>query len=170
MRVLKTSIIVLSLIIIASGCIDSKKIDQRPVEEVIDADTVRVKDAPGTETIRIIGADAPETFGQNQPEFFNLEDTEENRQCLDEKAKEADDYVRELLENETVRLETDPLEGPRDQYDRKLAYVFIDGKTIGEKLMENGYATVFPTDFRYERKYQELEVEAKHHEIGVWSC
>lgn len=171
----KISIIVFLVIsVMVSGCINTNigenKSDYRLVTEVIDADTVKVNSTSGTETVRLIGMDAPETFGENNPHYFELENNEENKQCLDDWAIEADNYLENMIEGEVVSLEKDELEGPRDQYGRKLAYVVFKDKPVGKDLLEKGYATVFPTDFKYREEYQSLENEAKQQEIGVWSC
>lgn len=168
----KNNIIFLLFCILAltMGCLSSETTDYREVTRVIDADTVELNSSSGPETVRIIGADAPETFGENQPKFFDLEDTVENQKCLDRKAEKADEYVRENWEETTVELKKDELEGPRDQYGRKLAYLIKEEKPLGQKLIEKGYATVFPTDFRYRERYEDIEEKAREESRGLWIC
>lgn len=140
------------------------------VSEVVDGDTVKVERGGEIQTVRAVGIDAPEKYGENHPPIFDMEYTQENVECLDRKALEADRYVKNLLENRTVQLVDDRLEGPRDLHDRRLAYIFVNGKTVGQRLVEKGHATVFPTQFRYRGKYQQLEQKAREEGRGLWDC
>lgn len=144
--------------------------EEAKVVEVIDGDTVRIFDGDHEDTVRLIGVDAPETFEENQPSEFDLPHTESVIQCMDEFGGEATSEVEDFVLDEEVKLVQDPYNPERDPYDRKLAYVYLDGTTVGEYLLENGLGTVYPTAFEKRNEYESLEQQAKNKGKGVWSC
>lgn len=99
------------------------------VDEVVDGDTVRVRFAGrrGTESVRLVGIDTPETRGPGGL-----------RECF---GKEASNRTAQLLPRGTpVRLVRD--EEARDRYGRLLAYVYrsSDGLFVNLSLARDGYA------------------------------
>lgn len=122
------------------------------VRQVIDGDTITVS---GVGVVRLLGVDAPEkTGGYRQAERFGDDATR---------------YLRRLLEGHTVTLEYD---GPRkDQYNRTLAYVFLeDGTFVNEAIIREGWAEVYRR-FNLVRKPSLLAAErdAKSDRRGMWS-
>jgi endonuclease YncB( thermonuclease family) len=115
------------------------------VTRVVDGDTIEI--APtvrGATDVRLIGVDAPEVYGGEET-------------C----GPEASDFTTRHLEGERVRLELD--EDPFDQYDRLLAYVWLDGQMFNETLLESGLAsqvTYQPND-KYEGRLIAAEARAK---------
>ena len=85
------------------------------VERVIDGDTI----VSQGESIRLLGINSPER-GEDYYE-------------------EAKEFLESLILNQTVKLE---LEGV-DKYNRKLAYVFLNGENINIKLVEEGFANYY---------------------------
>src|SRR5207342_1065137 len=95
------------------------------VVDVLDGDTIVVRRAGGRdETIRLLGIDTPETHHPTKPVG-----------CY---GPEASDYTTARLTGKTVRLEDDV--EPRDIYDRRLAYVYLDGHRFNDELLQKGYA------------------------------
>jgi micrococcal nuclease len=96
------------------------------VVAVVDGDTVRVHLGSGTETVRLLGIDTPETVHPTKPV-----------QCF---GPEASARTKALLPKGTVvRLERDV--EARDRYGRLLAYVRrSDGTFVNLALVEEGYA------------------------------
>lgn len=170
----KTVIIFLALSTTVSGCIDSSLVaeakDYREVLEVVDGDTVKVNTSSGNESVRLVGVDTPEISGENTPEYFDLEDNRGNVQCLDKYGFKAANYTEEVIGGEVVVLKTNRREGKYGEYGRRLAYVEYKGKTLGERLLEEGMATVYPTDFQHRNQYREIEEEARQSNQGVWRC
>ncbi len=127
---------------------------------VTDGDTIRVN-LDGTDTyVRLIGIDAPESASHN-PEV----NTEEG--VL------ASEYLRKLVPaGRKVWLEYD--ETRKDQYDRVLAYVWLDaeGKDMLEvRLLEAGMVRslhIAPND-KYQDYFRELEQQAKDEKAGLWA-
>lgn len=101
------------------------------LERVVDGDTIIIHDANGKQVrVRLIGIDAPESVHEDESK-----NSDEGR--------EASNFLKELLADvDTVYLEMDVEE--KDQYDRILAYVWIDtGSTyimVNEIMLATGYA------------------------------
>jgi micrococcal nuclease len=130
-----------------------------PVVRTIDGDTIVVRIAGQTETVRFLGMDTPETH-----------DPRKAVQCYGEIAAAK---THQLLAGKQVRLEGDPQDSDRDKYHRLLRYVYLpDGTFVNQYLTEHGYAfayTIFPLtkldDFRA------WEAEARSARRGLWgSC
>lgn len=86
------------------------------VERVIDGDTAII----GDHSVRLLGINAPETTTK---EFY---------------AEEARNFLKKEIEKKNVTLVF--ANKRTDKYGRWLAYVFLDGKNINVKMVENGYA------------------------------
>ncbi|PWJ70195.1 nuclease-like protein [Ruminococcaceae bacterium R-25] len=101
------------------------------LERVVDGDTIIVHDPDGNRLrVRLTGINAPESV---------LEDESKNT----EEGRDASKFLKELLADvKTVYLEYD--EGRYDQYERTLAYVWIDtGSTyimVNEIMLATGHA------------------------------
>ena len=59
----------------------------------------------------------------------------------------------------------------RDEYDRLLRYVYIDGVFVNAELVAQGFATayIFDTDEWYSQILVQLEQYAKMRERGLWA-
>jgi len=125
---------------------DSQPSPDRPgyklVTKIIDGDTVVVEG----EHVRLIGIDADE---RGYP-------------CHDE----AKDRLEEYVLNEEVFLEAD--KSDKDQYDRYLRYIFLDGKNINLQLVKEGLAVArfFPDNVKYKEEIIAAEKEAIENKIG----
>jgi len=101
------------------------------LERVVDGDTIIVHDPDGKRLrVRLTGIDAPESVHPDENE-----NTEEGR--------DASQFIKDLLsDTETVYLEYDVAE--TDQYDRTLAYVWIEyGETyvmVNEIMLSTDHA------------------------------
>ena len=127
------------------------------VQRVVDGDTVYVEDEGGKRfKVRLTGIDAPE---KNQP--YGLASTY---------------YLRELILNKFVLLETKPKKGKPysvDRYKRVLAKIILDGRDINLSQVLNGYAWHFK---RYQKQqspkdrelYSQAELLAKKRNLGLW--
>jgi micrococcal nuclease len=125
--------------------------DSDVVARVIDGDTVELV---GGERVRYLLVDAPEASGARGQECY---------------AVEAREFNRTLVEGRSVRLRYD---GPcSDAFDRLLAFVFVDGQSVSELLVQRGYACVLhipPSGDGEAAKLRNLEAQAAAVRRGLW--
>ncbi|MFD1067263.1 thermonuclease family protein [Oceanobacillus locisalsi] len=164
---MKKVLIVLASLFVLTGCgvLDLLE-EQEPaegrelvtIERVVDGDTVIVHLEDGTrERVRLLLIDTPESV---KP------DTE-----VQPFGEEASDFAKEFMqEGETVELERGNPE--RDDYDRLLAYIWVDGENVNQLLVEEGYARVafvYEPNTKYLSELEETQEEAKENEENIWS-
>lgn len=121
-----------------------------------DGDTISVDMNGKEETVRFIGVDTPETH-----------DPRKAVQCY---GFAAADFTKNLIGNNSVRLEADPLNTNRDRYDRLLRYVYLpDGRLVNAEIIKEGYGFAyvsFPFSKLDEFKgYQQTAQDARK---GLW--
>jgi len=133
---------------------DSPQLVPARVIRVVDGDTSHV-DLDGSDvTIRLIGIDTPEVDGPfTESECFG---------------KAASHYAHELLEGREVQLEFDVERV--DPFDRTLAYVWLGGDLVNERIVAEGFATVstFPPNVRYVDRFLAAERLARERSLGLW--
>jgi micrococcal nuclease len=127
------------------------------VVHVVDGDTIVAALRDGrTETVRILGADTPETVDPRKPV-----------QCF---GPEASAYSKAHLSGRSVRLEFDVER--RDRYDRLLAYVLVDGDRYEDDLLRRGLARllVIPPNGSHARTMLAEELAARQARRGLWGA
>lgn len=127
------------------------------VTKVVDGDTIKARFANKTATIRFLLVDTPET---HHPTL--------GKQPFGE---EAFQFTKKLLEGHDVELEQDVSPGP-DKYGRYLYYIYIDGQSVQELLLENGLARVayvYVPNVKYVDRYREIQEKARLAKKGIWS-
>ncbi len=112
---------------------------------VADGDTITLRVDGDRVKVRIQGIDCPE---RDQP--FG---------------KEAGDFVKDLVLNREVEVKS----LGKDQYDRVLGEVSIDGKNLNKELLKNGYAWWYERHARDRTDYRDLQEEAREANRGLWS-
>ncbi|MDQ1002712.1 micrococcal nuclease [Neobacillus niacini] len=133
--------------------------EQVPVTlvETIDGDTIKVWLNGKIETVRYLLIDTPESKNPNM--------------CVQLYAKEASLRNNELVKNGKLTLEFEQ-ENIKDSYGRLLAYVYVNGESVQETLLKEGYARVAyimnPT-YKYLEPFREEERKAKWEKINIWS-
>lgn len=128
-----------------------------PVIEVVDGDTITVDMAGSKETVRLIGVDTPET-----------KDPRKAVQCF---GKAASQFTRNLIGNNPVRLEADPVNTNRDRYNRLLRYVYLaDGTFVNAEIIKQGYGFAY-VNFPFSRiePFKEYQADARAKGQGLWS-
>ena len=135
--------------------------DPARVVRVVDGDTIKVSLASGTESVRLIGVDTPETVHPTKAvEAFGIE---------------ASNFLKTLCtEGQDVYLTYDW--NPRDVYGRLLAYLWLksdDGKWILANLaiVENGYGHAY-LEYSFRKDYMEMfsdaQQKARENGYGLW--
>lgn len=133
--------------------------DKIPVElvEVIDGDTIKIIYEGKEQKVRYLLVDTPET---NHPKL--------GEQPFGKEAKERN---QELLENGNLEIEFDV--GERfDKYNRLLAYIYVDGKSVQKMLLSEGLARVayvYPPNTRHLNPFEKSQDQAKQQKLGIWS-
>ena len=123
-----------------------------------DGDTFKVNVDGKKERVRLLMIDTPEmNYDKGEPMPY---------------AEEAKNFTTQLMEEaKDIQLLFD--KGPEtDNYDRLLAYVFVDGVLLQELLLQEGYAAV-----RYvnkpnntlEDELRDIQTEAKKEGVNIWS-
>lgn len=131
-----------------------------PVELVktVDGDTIQINYKGKKERVRYLLIDTPEI------DHKNAQNTEA---C----ALEATARNEALLKSGQVTIEFENEEA-RDNYDRLLAYIYVDGKSVQETLLEEGYARVayvYDKNSKHLDQFSIAEKRAKDAKKGVWA-
>ena len=126
------------------------------VARVIDGDTIQVLSDGRQYTVRLIGADTPETKHPTK--------------AVQRFGQEASAFTTAALDGQTVQLEIDRTGDTRHRYGRLLRYVHLDGENFNARLIREGYAHAI-RGFRYSMRAQfiRLEDEARRRRRGLWS-
>ena len=126
------------------------------VSSVIDGDTFRIKYEGKTQSIRMLGIDAPES---NKTRYKHLE-------CFGTQAK---DYLKSLIDKKRITFKFDSSQDQRDMYDRLLAYVFLGDQNINQTMIEDGYAKeyTFKTTYSYQSQFRQAQKSAQDQQVGL---
>jgi len=124
--------------------------------------------------IRILGIDTPEIYHKNDPYEYCTYDgiPITNTTYLKLWGYRAKEYVEDRVKNREVIVVFDRISPKKDRYNRYLAYIFVDGRDLGEDLIINGYARVYyhpKSRFELLDRYIEYEEYAKKHKVGLWN-
>jgi micrococcal nuclease len=130
-------------------------IETATLVEVVDGDEIKVQITSQAKpvSVRYLGLDAPERA--------------QGTVCFN---KEAREFNQSLLKG-TLRLERDRTN--RDLYGRLLRYVILsDGRMVNEEMLKGGYARLraFPPNLRYQKRFQQIEREARQKAVGLWGA
>lgn len=124
----------------------------------IDGDTIKVKFNNKELTIRYLLIDTPETVKKNSP--------------VEKYGPEASELNEKILKNaKKIEIEFDQYQ-KLDKYQRALAYVYADGKSIQEQLLKEGLAEikyVKEPDTRYLKEFKDAQNQAKAKKKNIWS-
>jgi micrococcal nuclease len=143
----------------SSKTADEQTADQVPVSlvEAVDGDTIKVIYNGKEETVRYLLIDTPE---EKKPHT-----------CVQPYAVDAYNRNKELLSSGKLTLEFDH-GNKTDKYGRLLAYVFVDGKSVQEQLLKEGYARVayiYEPTYKYLNEFRKDESQAKNQKLRIWS-
>jgi micrococcal nuclease len=151
----KILIFVLLLFIGLTGCRKSEPA-LFEVAKVLDGDTVRLGNG---RKVRYLGIDTPELRKKKGGEWVYSPEP---------MAFRAKDYNRALTGGQSIRLEFDRRK--TDKYGRWLAYVFLNGVNVTERLLQKGFGwyVVYPPNERYMDRFLRAQREARMNSRGIW--
>lgn len=141
------------------------------VERVVDGDTMEVRFPNGeVDTVRLLGVDTPETYGQNDPgEFEGVPDTPEGEDWLANWGDRASSFATEELADREVRIEVDPQADRRGSYGRLLVYLYDDGgRSFNRALLDEGLARLYDSEFSKRAEFEDAESRAQRNDVGLW--
>lgn len=139
------------------------------VVRVVDGDTIEVEFPNGeVDTVRLLGVDTPETSAESTSpgEFEGIPDTESERAHLRAWGTEAAAFAESELAGEEVTVVTGG--DRRGGYGRLLAVLYVDGEDFNERLLTEGYARLYDTEFAKRDAYAATEADAREHGVGLW--
>jgi micrococcal nuclease len=121
------------------------------------------------DTLRLLGVDTPETFGQNDPaEFEGIPENTAGRDHLANRGDRATAFATDELDGETVRIETDSEADRRGSYGRLLVYLYKDGTDFNRELLDQGLARMYDSTFSKRSEYTDAEAQAQREDVGLW--
>ncbi|MGM0446732.1 MAG: thermonuclease family protein [Methanobacteriota archaeon] len=139
------------------------------VVRVVDGDTVAVEFPNGeVDTVRLLGVDTPETSVESTSpdEFEGVPETDAGRAHLRAWGGEASAFAESELAGEEVTVVTGG--DRRGSYGRLLAVLYVDGEDFNERLLTEGYARLYDTEFAKRDAYAATESDARERGAGLW--
>ncbi len=139
---------------------------------VYDGDTFR----KGLYVYRIIGIDAPE-YRKKQKEWvinyisnlLKVPKYKINISCLDLYGIKAKEELEKQIRFFCFNIKIIPVK--KDKYSRILAYVYKGNTDIGEYLISNGFAILYPFEnFEKKEEYYREMLKAVKNKKGLWKC
>lgn len=129
------------------------------VTKIVDGDTIKVNLNGKEETVRLIGIDTPEVVDPRRPV-----------QCF---GRQASNKTKEVLNEKSVRLESDATQNNRDKYGRLLRYVILaDGTNFNKYMISEGFAyeyTYKSNPYKYQEEFRKAQKEAREKGVGLWA-
>ncbi|MFS0753064.1 thermonuclease family protein [Oceanobacillus sp. 1P07AA] len=128
------------------------------IDRVVDGDTVIVEfEDRNTERIRLLLIDTPESVHpEKEPQPYGEESSE---------------FAKGVLqEGKEVEIERGNPE--RDNYERILAYIWVDGENFNQLMIEEGYARVgyvYEPNTKYLEEFEEAQQQAEEEGENIWS-
>lgn len=125
--------------------------------EKVDGDTAKFDFNGEVITVRFLGIDTPETVHPTKAE--------------EPFGKEASDFTEESLQNANkIELQYDTHAPKTDQYNRHLAWIWVDDSLLQAKLLEKGLAKTYmlQDNYAYAGILQESEENARMQKNGIW--
>jgi micrococcal nuclease len=126
--------------------------------ETVDGDTIKVIYNGKEETVRYLLIDTPE---EKKPGT-----------CVQPFSMDAANRNNQLLHSGQVTLEFEEGKNRTDKYGRLLAYVFVNGASVQETLLKEGYARlayIYEPPYKYLNQFRNDENEAKSKQLNIWS-
>lgn len=128
------------------------------VVKIVDGDTMHVSTAAGTDVVRVLGIDTPETRKPRTPV-----------QCG---GPEASAFAHQLLDGQQVSLVADSTQADRDRYHRLLRYIRLaDGRDYSVEAARAGMARNYifaKKPVQEQSAIEAAEADARNEHRGLW--
>lgn len=159
------SVVLLAIISVSTYVYNEIYIPNRQSATVMTLDYQEVKCVDGDtfkldkQTVRLLAVDTPETVKPNTP--------------VQPFGKDASNLTCDLITSaNNIELKQD-VGNEYDKYDRVLAWVYIDGELLQEKLLEKGFAEIKyvnnkTVDQSILTKLKAVEKTAQDKKLGIW--
>ena len=125
------------------------------LDKCIDGDTAIFIYKKESTKFRFLSVDAPESTTK-----------------VEEYGPEASEYTCNELKNANkIEIEFEKNSEKKDKYDRYLAYIFVDGELLQEKLLYNGLADLKynKNNYKYTDRLEIANEHAKNELLGIYS-
>ncbi|MGQ9547392.1 MAG: thermonuclease family protein [Roseiflexus sp.] len=143
---------------LAAPSLPDRGLERATVTRVVDGDTIDVRLNRRTVRVRLIGVDTPETVHPSRPV-----------ECF---GREASQFLKELLDGQTVLLESDPSQGNLDRYNRLLRFVWLpDGRLVNYAIIAQGYGFEYTYNlpYKYQEQFKAAQRAAREAQTGLWA-
>lgn len=127
------------------------------LDACVDGDTAWFNYNGNCEKFRFLALDTPETVHPTK--------------AVEAYGKNASEYTCNLLTNaKEIVVEFDEGSEKKDKYDRYLAWIWVDGELLQEKVIGVGYGEVayIYGDYAYTKALCNVQNEAFNQQIGLW--
>ena len=130
---------------------------QYKVVRVVDGDTIVIRYGGKYEKVRLLCVNTPESVHPDEKQNIPM-------------GKVALRYTQKKLIGKYVDLEFE-IKRLRGNYDRLLAYVFVDGQNLNLDLVRQGlspYYTKYGKSEKYDAEFRDAEKQARKDKLNIW--
>lgn len=127
------------------------------VTETLDGNTIKVIFNGKEETVRYLMVDTPK---------------QKKKSCKQAYAADAASRNKQLVHSGNVTIEFQFGKSNTDKEGRLLAYVFVNGSSIQETLLKEGFARISANDqkgYKYSIPFISAQTIAKNKQLNIWS-
>ena len=110
------------------------------VVDVVDGDTVKIDFNGKVENVRLIGWDFPDISSDRIGKWLDMN---LSRDVVVSCYYAGNDVAKGILENNTVVVTASNSEPDRDQYDRLLRFISVNGTDFGLTMLQAGYGVQY---------------------------
>lgn len=126
------------------------------VTKVYDGDYIKVKIDGKSFKVKMLGSDVPDKkWGTAK----NIKDA----------IKDAEKYVKDLIDNQEVKLVSDKNAGDANKKGHLLRYVYFKDTFVNAELVKRGYANVSDDAFSKKSTFSGYAKKAEKDKLGIWS-
>lgn len=126
------------------------------VTKVYDADYIKVKIDGKSYKVELLGSDVPDKKFRTKKHIKIA-------------IKEAEKYVKDLIDNEEVKLVADKKAGDTNKKGHLLRYVYLGKTHVNAELVKKGYAGLSEYSFSKKSSFAKYAKAAEKAKKGIWA-